>query len=85
VADARQDVVVRELGSQDLQRDHEIVGVTDSPEDDAHAAFAERGLQPVRAEAIAGAELRHGARTDARARGHPRTVPHDTAWDAARA
>ena len=61
---ATEDLVVVELGSKDLQRHDEAVGFAHGTEDDPHPALAERSLQPVGAEAVAGAQIRHGARID---------------------
>jgi hypothetical protein len=60
-----EDLVVVELGPKDLQRHDEPVRLSHGAEDDPHPSLAERGLEPVRADAIARAEIRHGARIDA--------------------
>ena len=54
-------VVARELATQDLERDHRLVGLVQGLEDDAHSTLAEDFFEEVRAEAVAGCELRRGS------------------------
>ena len=52
-----EDRVVDQLEAHDLERDDLAVGLADGLEDQAHAAFAEELLEPIRSEGLARARV----------------------------